>query len=185
MDNLGRDIKKNFNNETYSDVIFEIDNQKIFGHKVILIARSQIFYDFFVKSVSLPVPCDIYTEKNIVHIKILHGVTVSSFLLMLEVIYSNTINTTYMKKLNSEQSSECITTMELFAPSLLNFLVQSLTKTFFHRDPSTMPNDFKQLFKQTFSEIKFWLTPDITFVVEDKEIYAHKAVVCIRCDYFR
>ena len=88
----------------------------------------------------------------------------------------------FLIRLSAEESANLVLTCKLLAPNLMGYLLQSVSKVFFHREPSTMPNDLLFMLRKA-NEDNY--KADCFFIVEGKEIAAHKAIVCTRCDYFR
>jgi hypothetical protein len=67
------------NNSTYSDIIFQVENQKINSHRVLLISRSETFRNLFLE------------KKLSQNFLVPPVINFSSFMFLLEIIYSNEI----------------------------------------------------------------------------------------------
>ncbi len=83
---MARDLLKLMGNEAFSDVTFQVENRKVPGHTIILAARSDTFRDLFIN----------HNENNalkmIANLVIIATIiTHTSFMLILEIIYSNEI----------------------------------------------------------------------------------------------
>lgn len=90
-----------------------------------------------------------------------------------------------------ELSSSLIKLCQTFAPNLTTQLVQSATRIYFNRQENSMKFLNLQIREQTTylediaSALEASEYQDCEFIVEDKEVKAHKAIVCTRCPYIR
>ncbi len=124
------------------------------------------------------------------------AVSLPAFLLVLELLYTNTMKPNLnclssgklelVSDLSSDLSQNVVHTIRLCAPHLMDTAVQSLTKMYFIREPSTLANDMKTpLFWVNDSMDASNYLADCFFEVEGKTVAAHKVIVCSRCEYFR
>jgi NDP-sugar pyrophosphorylase family protein len=86
LDLLPKDLLKLLNNPMYSDIIFHVEDQTVYAHSIILIARSETFRNFFLHN---KVTHPIQVTQN--SIQISSAVTYKSLMYLLEMIYSNEI----------------------------------------------------------------------------------------------
>ncbi|KAG5677275.1 hypothetical protein PVAND_007045 [Polypedilum vanderplanki] len=90
-DKLSEDFSKLYLSANYSDVTFIVEDEKIFGHKVILAARSDYFRAMFYSGLSESTKAEIQLKE----------IKKDSFKILLKYIYSGKIN---LKMLTSQMS---------------------------------------------------------------------------------
>mmetsp|Transcript_41978 Transcript_41978/g.164492 ORF Transcript_41978/g.164492 Transcript_41978/m.164492 type:complete len:584 (-) Transcript_41978:1052-2803(-) len=73
------DMRKVLNNETFSDIVFIVEGERIFAHKCVLVARSQYFRNMFQSNMK---------EKNQNEI-VIEEISKGIFLALLEYVYTD------------------------------------------------------------------------------------------------
>ena len=110
---------------------------------------------------------------------IIDDVGPNSFRCLLEVIYSDEVQTIAYKKY--QECSELVACCLKYAPNLLKRTIQSSLNLHETIEPSSLQLDMFDCLQQWPNQFA-----DITFVIENQyPIHLHKAIMCARSEYFR